>query len=105
MSLSYAFRCDICGATIFATSEPAPENIPEGWATLTIKHPNEPERTYKGHVCPECAQAIESGESLDHYRLAKWERTPVPVTDEIIPVVSEIEAREEDATVSEEASQ
>lgn len=108
MSLSYAFKCDICGTSIEAPIiERPPEAIPDQWATLTIKHPNEPERAYKGHVCAICAEAIESGESLDIYRMrtALAHAEPMPVTDEIIPVVSEIEAREEVATLSEEGTQ
>ena len=112
MSLSYAFRCDICGESVYAPADVAPENIPGEWATLTIKHPNEPERTYKGHVCPNCAKAIESGESLDIYRMRvavargepvivdlpdggfadKSELVPVDLPEEPFPEVSEEEA-------------
>lgn len=69
MSLSYSFRCDICGTCIGVPIERPPEAVPDQWATLMIKHPSEPERTYKGHVCAICAKAIESGESLDIYRM------------------------------------
>ena len=112
MSLSYSFRCDICGTCIGAPIDRPPEAIPDDWATLTIKHPNEPERTYKGHVCPHCAKAIESGESLDIYRMRvavargepvivdlpdggfadKSELVPVDLPEEPFPEVSEEEA-------------
>ena len=100
MSLSYAFRCDICGESVYAPTDVAPENIPGEWATLTIKHPNEPERTYRGHLCPNCAKAIESGEGLDIYRQRVWEGrncpqdqlVPVDLPEEPFPEVSEEEA-------------
>ena len=95
MSLSYAFRCDICGESVYAPADVVPENIPGEWATLTIKHPNEPERTYKGHVCPNCAKAVESGESLDIYRMrvavARGEPVIVDLHDGGIADKSELE--------------
>lgn len=81
MTLSYSFRCDICGTCIEAPIDRPPETIPDQWATLTIKRTAEPVTVYKGHVCAICADAIESGESVDIYRMRKAVAygEPVPV--------------------------
>lgn len=81
MTLSYAYRCDICGGCVYVPLDRPTEAIPDDWATLTIKHPSEPERAYNGHVCAICAEGLESGESLDIYRMrtAIAYGQPVPV--------------------------
>jgi len=68
MTLSYAYRCDICGECVYIPLDRPTDAIPDDWATLTIKHPNEPERAYKGHICAICAKALESGESVEIYK-------------------------------------
>lgn len=107
MSLSYAFRCDICGESVYAPADAPPEAIPGDWATFTIKHPNEPERTCKGHVCPACAKALESGEALDIYRLrhAVTEGTPAIVAPMDGLEISEGDPYEEPADVNEEVNE
>lgn len=112
MSLSYEVRCDICGevvnAPLIKTDDPndqtvyQPEDIvPKEWAVLVIKHrTDETDRKYRGHICPNCAKAIESGESLDIYRARAWEGrnypqdqlVPVDLPEEPFPEVSEEEA-------------
>ena len=115
--ISYEVRCDICGEAVavplIKTDDPndqsvyQPEDIvPKEWAVLVIKHrTDEADRKYRGHLCPYCAKAIESGEGLEIYRQRHWEGRDRP-EDYLIPV-DHIDPPEEnpDGEICEEVSE
>lgn len=105
MTLSYAYRCDICGECVYVPLDRPTEAIPDDWATLTVKHPTDPERVYKGYVCAICAKALESGESVEIWKARKraygMDRYGAP----IITVSDETPLTAEQAMNEREASQ
>ena len=80
---TYTLRCDICGET---TTLPAnSEQRPEGWGIFIYRSPSQGD--IEKDVCPSCAQALETTETVHDRRMKMLahdlsEVKPMPVVNE-----------------------
>ena len=80
---TYTMRCDICGEV---TTLPAnSEQRPEGWGTFIYRSPSQGD--IEKDVCPCCAGALETTETVHDRRMKKLahdlsEVEPIPVVNE-----------------------
>ena len=76
---TYTMRCDICGEV---TTLPANEQRPEGWGTFIYRSPSQGD--IEKDVCPTCAGALETTETIFGRKIKKYmdEVTPLPVVNE-----------------------
>lgn len=76
---TYTMRCDICGEV---TTLPANEQRPEGWGTFIYRSPSQGD--IEKDVCPTCAGALESNETVNDRRIKMLisEVKPIPVVNE-----------------------
>lgn len=79
---TYTMRCDICGEV---TTLPANEQRPEGWGTFIYRSPSQGD--IEKDVCPTCAGALETTETVHDCRMKMLAHdlskgTPIPVVNE-----------------------
>ena len=70
MTLSYAYRCDICGELVTLPIDRAdPQTPPDGWGSLTMHYPGPGPSHQRKHTCPTCTAALRSDEAVNIYRI------------------------------------
>lgn len=77
---TYTMRCDICGEV---TTLPAnSEQRPEGWGTIIYRSPSQGD--IEKDVCPTCAGALETTETVHDRRMnmLAHELKTIPVANE-----------------------
>lgn len=82
MTLSYAYRCDICGELVTLPIDRAdPQTLPDGWGSFTMHYPGDGPSSQRKHACPACTGALRSDESVNIYRIRKSlaDQAPAPV--------------------------
>ena len=74
MTLSYAYKCDICGAVARIPIDGNPKDLPTGWSSLTIHYSGGTGQ--QKHACAWCSQILQDDKCIIEERIADQMRAP-----------------------------
>jgi len=68
MTLSYAYKCDICGAVARIPIDGDPKDLPTGWSSFSMHYPGG--MGQQKHACAWCSQILHDDKCIIEERLA-----------------------------------